>query len=133
MAAAGVGARTGPSVLGPGAPENVVPLSLATMEILRSAGADVNARITDVTSLTARIARTNTMTNKQGQTALFQASELGRTAVVRYLLDHGAKPELKDDAGRTALDVARGEGAIPAGRQEVVTLLTGAVARNEPR
>ena len=130
MAAAGVGARTGASVLGPGAPDNVLQLSLATMEILRSAGADVNARITDVTSLTGRIARTNTMTNKQGQTALFQAAELGRTAVVKYLLDHGAKPELKDDAGKTALDVARGEGTTPAGRPEVVTLLTGAVARN---
>src|SRR6476660_8610354 len=37
MAAAGVGARTGSSVLGPGAPDNVVTLSLQTMEILRSA------------------------------------------------------------------------------------------------
>ena len=41
------------------------------MEILRKAGADVNARITDVTSLTARIARTNTLTGRQGQTTLF--------------------------------------------------------------
>jgi ankyrin repeat protein len=130
MAAAGVGARTGASVLGPGAPDNVVTLSLATMEILRSAGADVNARITDVTSLTGRIARTNTMTNKQGQTALFQVAELGRTAVVKYLLEHGAKADLKDDAGKTALDVARGDGPVPPGRQEVVTLLTVAVARN---
>jgi len=130
MAAAGVGARTGASVLGPGAPENVVALSLQTMEILRMAGADVNARITDVTSLTGRIARTNTMTNKQGQTALFQVAELGRTAVVKYLLDHGAKVDLKDDAGKTALDVAKGDGPVPSGRQEIVTLLTGAVARN---
>jgi ankyrin repeat protein len=130
MAAAGVGARTGASVLGPGAPDNVVTLSLATMEILRSAGADVNARITDVTSLTGRIARTNTMTNKQGQTALFQVAELGRTAVVTYLLEHGAKVDLRDDAGKTALDVARGDGPVPPGRQEIVNLLTGAVARN---
>ena len=71
MAAAGIGTRTAAGVLGPGAPENVVALSLETMEILREAGADVNARITDVTSLTARIARTNTLTNRQGQTTLF--------------------------------------------------------------
>ena len=130
MAAAGVGARTGSSVLGPGAPDNVIALSLETMEILRTAGADVKARITDVTSLTARIARTNTMTNKQGQTALFQVAELGRTAAVKYLLEHGAKVDAKDDAGKTALDVAKGDGPVPPGRQEIVTLLTGAQARN---
>ena len=90
MAAAGIGTRIGSSVLGPGPPENVVALSLGTMEILREAGANVNARITDTTSLTARIARDNTLTNRQGQTALVYAAELGRTEVVRYLLDHGA-------------------------------------------
>src|SRR5262249_54500807 len=51
MAAVGIGTRTASGVLGPGPPENVIALSLATMEILRQAGADVNARITDVTSL----------------------------------------------------------------------------------
>jgi len=130
MAAAGVGARTGSSVLGPGAPDNVVALSLETMEILRTAGADVNARITDVTSLTGRIARTNTMTNKQGQTALFHVAELGRAGVVKYLLAHGARTDVKDDAGKTALDVARGDGPVPPGRQEIVTLLSSAQGRN---
>ena len=48
-------------MLGPGVPENVVALSLETMEILRKAGADINARITDTTSLTARIARASTL------------------------------------------------------------------------
>jgi ankyrin repeat protein len=108
MAAAGIGTRGGGAgVLGPGAPDNVVALSLETMEILRQAGADVNARITDVTSLTGRIARTNSMTGKQGQTALFQAAEAGRADVIRYLLQHGANPDIKDDAGRTPGAVAR--------------------------
>ena len=57
MAAAGIGTRTGSGVLGPGVRDDVVARSLETMEILRRAGADVNARITDITSLTARIAR----------------------------------------------------------------------------
>jgi uncharacterized protein len=125
MAAAGVGSRTASSVLGPGVPDNVVALSLETMEILRTAGADVNARITDVTSLTGRIARTNTMTDRQGQTVLHHAASLGRTAVVKYLLEHGAKVDLKDDAGKTALDAAGGEGGTaPAGRQEITALLS---------
>jgi ankyrin repeat protein len=128
MAAAGIGSRTGSSVLGPGAPENVAALSLGTMELLRAAGADVNARITDVTSLTARIARTNTLTDRQGQTALFLAAETGRAQVVRYLLDHGAKVDIVDEMGRTALDVAIGNraGGERAGAQEIVALLKGA-------
>jgi ankyrin repeat protein len=51
----------------------------------------VNARIIDITSLTARIARTNTLTGREGQTTLTFATETKRTEVVKYLLDHGAK------------------------------------------
>ena len=120
MAAAGIGTRTGSGVLGPGAPENVGALSLETMEILRAAGADINARITDTTSLTARIARANTLTDRQGQTTLFVAAEAGRTQVVKYLLDHGAKVDVVDDAGRRPIDAAKGN---KAGAQEIVTLL----------
>ena len=107
MAAAGIGTRTGGGVLGPGVRENAADLSIETMEILRQAGADVNARITDVTSLTARIARTNTLTDRQGQTALFLATELGRAKVVQYLRDHGARDDIKDELGRTPADMAK--------------------------
>jgi ankyrin repeat protein len=116
MSAAGIGTRTGAGVLGPGAPEDAAALSLKTMEILRAAGADINARITDVTSLTARIARTNTLTNRQGQTTLFYAAEVGRTAVVKYLLEHGAHVNIVDDMGKTPIDAAKGHA-------EIVTLL----------
>jgi len=119
MAAAGVGTRTGNSAFGNGPPENVEDLSIETMEILRSAGADVNARITDVTSLTARIARTNTMTGRQGQTSLFLAAELGRAKVVRYLLDHGARTDVMDDSGKTPIEMAKANG-------EISSLLKGA-------
>jgi ankyrin repeat protein len=98
------------------------------MEILRRAGADINARITDVTSLTARIARTNTLTNRQGQTTLVYAADLGRAEMVKYLLDHGARVDVKDDAGRTALDVAqgKGEGRDETRATEIVALLQAA-------
>ena len=107
MAAAGIGSRTAANVTGLGPVDNVVELSLKTMEILRSAGADVNARITDVTTLTARIARTNTLTGRQGQTTLFHAAELGRAEIVKYLVDHGARSDLLDDMGRKPADLAQ--------------------------
>jgi uncharacterized protein len=129
MAAAGIGTRTGAGVLGAGPPENVVRLSLETMEILRKAGADINARITDVTSLTARIARANTMTGRQGQTSLFMAVDNGRTDVVKYLIDHGAKADALDDMGRTPLDLA--QASKGARSQEIVALLRGAAAPRE--
>jgi uncharacterized protein len=108
MAAAGIGTRTTAGVLGPGPPENVVELSLGTMEILRAAGADLNARITDTTSLTARIARPSTLTGRQGQTTLFFAVESGRTEVVRYLVAHGARVDVTDAEGRRPTDLAKG-------------------------
>ena len=124
MAAAGIGTRTGSGVLGPGVRDDVIARSLETMEILRRAGADVNARIVDITSLTARIARDNTMTGRQGQTALFYVADTGRTPVVKYLLDHGAKPDALDDMGRTAIDVAKiRRGGTEDGSQEIVALL----------
>ncbi len=140
MSAAGIGTRTGSGVLGPGVPDNVVALSLDTMDILRRAGADVNARITDTTSLTARIARPSTLTGRQGQTTLFFAAETGRTEVVRYLLAHGATVDVVDEMGRTAIDVAtRNAGDRDAARsQEIVALLerageTRSIAPSNPR
>jgi uncharacterized protein len=131
MAAAGIGTRTTESVLGPGPPPNVVDLSIETMEILRRAGADVNARITDVTSLTARIARPSTLSGRQGQTALFAAVDTGRVGVVRYLLDHGAGADVRDAGDRTPLDVARRSrgGENQSGIQQIVALIEQAAAR----
>ncbi len=125
MAAAGIGTRTGSGVTWSRRPRRRRSrCSLETMEILRRAGADVNARITDITSLTARIARDNTMTGRQGQTALFYAAETGRAPVVKYLLDHGAKADALDDMGRTAIDVAKvRRGGTEDGSQEIVALL----------
>jgi uncharacterized protein len=82
--------------------------SIKTMEILRRAGANVNARILDTSGHTARIARPSTMTNRQGQTALYGAINWGWTDVVKYLLDHGARVDIADAAGKTPIDAAKG-------------------------
>jgi ankyrin repeat protein len=114
MATAGIGTRTGQSVLGPGPPPDVEARSIETMNILIKAGANVNARITDTTSLTARIARTSTMTNREGQTALFFAAQSGRAAVVRFLLDHGADVNAMGDSGKALLNAARNNAEVLA-------------------
>ena len=82
---------------------------IATLDVLIAAGADVNARITDIDSRTARIARISTMTERNGQTALFGAVKFGWTRVVEYLLAHGAKPDVADALGKTPLNAALGQ------------------------
>jgi ankyrin repeat protein len=108
MAAAGVGVREpgfganrAPNFTSPSIESEVI----ASLEILLAAGSDVNAAITDLTSRTARIARINSLTDRQGQTALHQAAGRGWPEVVAYLLEHGANPAVKDGLGRTPLDL----------------------------
>jgi hypothetical protein len=109
MAAAGLGVRE-PGFGANRAPNFASPSieseTIASLEILLDAGADVNASITDIQSRTARIARQSSMTERQGQTALHQAAGRGWADVVAYLLEHGANPAAKDMLGRTPLDLA---------------------------
>jgi ankyrin repeat protein len=133
MAAAGIGTRTAAGVLGPGPPEDVEAWSMKTMEILLNAGANVNARITDTTSLTARIARDSTMTRREGQTALFFAAQNGRKNVVRFLLDHGADVNAMGDSGKALLNAARSNAEITAMLLAVMPKDTGTEAPPIPR
>jgi ankyrin repeat protein len=90
--------------------------SLAALDALIAAGADVNAKITDTTSWTARVARINSLTDKDGQTAIFAAAGWGWTDVVKYLIAHGADLGVKDAHGKTPLDAAKGQaGGRPDG------------------
>jgi ankyrin repeat protein len=132
MAAAGVG--IGPPVAGGVNAVIRYPAAaraFAAMDLLLQAGADVNARITDTSSYTGRIARRSSMTERQGQTALFAAAQTGRGEIVRYLLDHGARVDLKDDMGRTPLDAASGNGGGRGGAssEEIRTLLKNAASK----
>ena len=82
---------------------------LETLELLVAAGADVNAAVTDIEGRTARIARLSTMSERQGQTALFGAVKFGWTRVVEYLIDHGAEVGIVDALGNSPLDAALGK------------------------
>lgn len=82
------------------------PAALATVKVLLDAGADIKARITDTTSHTARIARANTMNQRQGQSVVFGAIAQGWMEVLQYLLANGAELDVVDDFGKTPMDAA---------------------------
>jgi ankyrin repeat protein len=126
MAAAGIG-HGGVGGSGPGQSPTRATLendALEILEILRKAGADINARITDTSSHTAEIARPNSMSERQGQTAIFGAVGAGTVnetkpprnwlKVAQYLIDHGAKLDIKDARGVDLIECMKG---LPQGEQ----------------
>ncbi|MEJ0099531.1 MAG: hypothetical protein WDO12_07215 [Pseudomonadota bacterium] len=105
MAAAGIGSGRGKvRSEGPLPGVDAQAYAIATIDLLLKAGADINARITDTSSHTAIIARPSSMTDRQGQTALFGAVSNNWTKVATYLVDHGARLDVKDDQGKTLVD-----------------------------
>ena len=81
---------------------------IESLEILLAAGADINARVTDTHSRTARIARPSQMTDREGRTALFRVASQGWPRVTEFLIANGAVVDTVDIQGQTAIDVARG-------------------------
>jgi ankyrin repeat protein len=109
--------------------------AINTITLLLDAGANVNARVTDSHTYTAKMVAYVQGRDHEGQTTLFSAAEAGWDRVVKLLVDRGADPKVHDAAGKTALDLARspppvGPGAtVPAraeskGRAATVALLT---------
>jgi len=101
--------------------------AIATLEVLLAAGADVNARVTDIQSRTARIARPSTMTEREGQTALYGAVKWARTRVAAYLIEHGADVDIVDALGHSPLDAALGR---TGGRDNTVSEEMAELLRN---
>ncbi len=88
---------------------------LATLEVLVAAGADVNAMITDTTSYTADWPRHASISNRQGQTAIFAPGKWGWMKVAKFLVEHGARVDVVDFYGKTPMDSAM---AQAGGEQE---------------
>ena len=86
MVAAGQGWRDGRSA---GAEDD----ALETMQLLLATGVDINEK------------------NTRNETALHGAATRGADKITKYLVEHGARLDVKDRAGRTPLDVASG---VPA-------------------
>jgi uncharacterized protein len=81
------------------------------LDLMIEHGADVNAQVTGVLSYSMRVSRQ--VSDDEGTSALHYAVQSGNADLVRYLLDHGARTDLKDWSDRTPLDIADGVPARP--------------------
>jgi len=96
--------------------------NIALLDLMLEHGANVNTQVTGTRSYSMRVSY-NPPPNREGTSALHGAVQAGRTDLIRYLLDKGAKPELVDANGKKPIDLldvaaARGAAAAPnpAGR-----------------
>jgi ankyrin repeat protein len=142
MAAAGMSGSSrggvGSAIIGGGShrPIDVQARAIETIDLLLDAGANINARVTDSHTHTAKLVAYVQGRDHEGQTALFASAESGWDKVVKHMIDRGADPTVHDAVGKFALDYARhppppGPGAPPgvspaaaAARDATVALLT---------
>ena len=122
IGAAGLGMELSPRFNPDGDAEDRV---ISTMEILLSAGAEVNARITDVTGRTARIGRSTTLPERGGQSAIYGAVQWAWPRVVQFLIDQGAEVDIVDHLGVSPLDAATGGGSSDNRLSEEVAAILG--------
>jgi uncharacterized protein len=100
MAAAGLGTKEEDTT----ARKKTEAEAIASIKLCLDAGVDVNAA------------------DNQGDTALHGAAQKGWDQVVQFLLDHGARLDVKDKRGRTPLDAAMGlmgNGGFDGSRRDV--------------
>jgi ankyrin repeat protein len=83
------------------------------LDLFLAHGADINTKVTGRLSYSMRLSRSAGWANIEGLTALHNAVSSGRTEMVKYLLDHGAKTDVVDWSGRTVMDVAKGVAPKP--------------------
>lgn len=109
---------------------------IESIEILLAAGADINSRILDTSSRTARIARPSSISDREsdsreGQTAIYRAAGQGWVQVVNFMIASGADADIVDSLGQSPLDIALGrEASGDPVFDNVGAILAAATARN---
>jgi len=109
---------------GPGGRESddIQQQTIETIDLLLDAGADINARVNDSHTFTAKLDTYIQGKDNEGRTALFGAAEIGWDKVVAHLIERGADPHILDATGMSALDAAMAPPRTgPGARREDVT------------
>jgi ankyrin repeat protein len=102
------------------------------LDLMFQKGADVNAQVEGASAYSGRIARaltgdpTGNEKSNEGMTALHVAVRSANVNMVRYLLDHGARTDTLDAAGRTPMDVLNG---VPGLQPAVFADASGVVSK----
>jgi len=113
MAAAGMSGSSrggvGSAISGPGRRQqtDLQGQVIATIDLLLAAGANINARVTNSHTHTAKLVAYVQSRDHEGQTALFAAAEAGWDKVVKHLVDRGADATVRDASNKLAIDYAR--------------------------
>ena len=113
MAAAGMSGSSrggvGSAIGGPGRgqQQDIQARAIKVLDLLLAHGANINARVLDSHTHTAKLVAYVQGRDHEGQTALFAASEAGWDRVVKHMLERGADPAVVDAAHKTCLDYAR--------------------------
>lgn len=107
--------------------------AIKALEFLLASGADQHARISDVSSLTARIARPSQLSERGGQTAIYGAIKFALVDVVAWMIANGAALDIVDDLGVSPLDAAEGRigGRDNTPSPEIADMIRTALAQND--
>mgnify|MGYP003339836691 CR=1 FL=1 len=87
------------------------PPNMELVGLLVDHGANINVQINGTLTYSLRIARSPS--SNEGMTALHQAAQTGKVALVKYLLEKGANTQLLDAKGRKPIDLAGGVALAP--------------------
>ncbi|MEJ0038121.1 MAG: ankyrin repeat domain-containing protein [Gammaproteobacteria bacterium] len=103
----GTGSAIGGGPAGGRQQVDVQARAIKVMDLLLDGGANINARVVDSHTRTAKLIAYVQGRDHEGQTAIFSAAEAGWDRVVKHMIERGADPMVRDAAGKTALDFAR--------------------------